>query len=838
MEQERSAAEKRTLMRKIATMIVDKRGVIFFVTVVSMIFCAFSSSWVDVCEDLTAYLPQDSETCIGLKIAEEEFTTSATARIMLSNVTADTAQSAADAIGRVDGVTMVSFDRSESYYKNASALFDITFLGAAEDPDAMAAYQQVLSLLADYDVSASSELASTMNETISHEMQLVTIIVVFIIIGVLLLTSNSYMEVPVLLITFGVAALLNLGTNYFFGTISMVTNAIAVILQLALAIDYAIILCHRYTEERATNEPREAIINALSKAIVEIAGSSMTTISGLAAMMLMQFRLGYDMGIVLIKAIVCSMLSVFLLMPGLLMLFARAIEKTRHKSCVLRVRAIGRFAVKTRYIMPPLFLAVVVAAYFLAANCPYVYGYSTLHTIRKNDTQRAEARIEETFGTTNTMMLLVPSGDYDQERALLAALSAFDEVDSALGLAGVAINDTYTVTSALTPRQFSELTQIDYDVCKLLYDAYAAEQGRYGQIISGIENDRVPLLDMFNYLYEKREDGYLDSMDSATLAALDTLHGSLAAAQEQLCGENYSRFVIRLNLPLESDETYAFLETIHKVTARYYDESYLVGNSQSQKDLMLSFEKDNRLISIMTALFVIFVLLLTFKSAGLPILLILVIQGSVWINFSFPYLTGNNLFFLSYLIVSSIQMGANIDYAIVISNRYMALKQTMPIREAIVEALNQAFPTIITSGTMLCAAGFLIGLLSSEMTTASIGICLGRGTLISMLLVLCVLPQILLLGDILIEKTAFTIKTPGIMHRYTGTMRVNGRVRGMISGYVDAEMRGTVQGSISAMVDAGALEEKDGGQEETAKADPDSGPEPDAGKGDDGHEGA
>ena len=212
------------------------------------------------------------------------------------------------------------------------------------------------------------------------------------------------------------------------------------------------------------------------------------------------------------------------------------------------------------------------------------------------------------------------------------------------------------------------------------------------------------------------------------------------------------------------------------------------------------------MISVLSAIFVIIVLIFTFKSAGLPVLLILVIQGSVWINFSFPYLTGNNMFFLSYLVVSSIQMGANIDYAIVITSRYQELKKQMPIKDAVIKSLNQAFPTIVTSGTILAAAGILIGRISSDPAIASIGSSLGRGTIISIVLVMLVLPQILVLGDFIIEKTAFTLKKKNSIQSGSGTMRVNGRVRGYVSGVIDADIKGVLHGKINAMVEAGVVE--------------------------------
>ena len=231
-----------------------------------------------------------------------------------------------------------------------------------------------------------------------------------------------------------------------------------------------------------------------------------------------------------------------------------------------------------------------------------------------------------------------------------------------------------------------------------------------------------------------------------------------------------------------------------------------MGDSTSNYDLSSSFIRDNNVISILSALFVMVILVFTFQSAGLPVLLMMIIEGSIWINFSVPVLSGTNMFFMSYLIVSSIQMGANIDYAIVITNRYQELKRKMPKQEAIIQTLNQVFPTIITSGCILAAAGMFIGILSSEEAISSIGICLGRGTMMSIILVMCVLPQLLLLGDFIIEKTAFTINLPTApTHTQQGNMKIKGRVKGYVSGMIDGDFEGTLKGEINAVVDSNAV---------------------------------
>ena len=805
--------QKQTFWEKLATLIVDKRNIFFLFFIAASIFCVISSGWVVTNDDITAYLPDDTETRQGLDIMDREFITYATARIMVENVTLDQALELRKTLEAVKGVTSVEFYDPEDQdavlsdtYQDASALFNVTLDGEATDAISEEAMDGIRQELEGYDFYISSEVGAGLADTLDKEIQIVMLVAVVIIVTVLLFTSKTYLEIPVLLLTFGEAALLNMGTNFLMGEISFVTNSVAVILQLALAIDYAIILCHRFTEERQYRAAREACIAALSKSIPEIAGYRLTTFSGLLAMTFMQFRLGYDMGVVLIKAIFLSLLSVFTLMPGLLMLFSKGIDKTHHRSFVPKISAWGRMTVKTRYVIPPLFALLIIAGFFFSNKCPYVYGESTLHTFRQNDQQIAEETINSTFGSTNLMAMLVPTGDYEREQALLRDLSGMEHVDSTLGLANTEAMDGYMLTDALTPRQLSELMDLDYEAMQLLYAAYAADREDYGKIAGGLDDFSVPLIDMIFFIYDQKEAGYI-SLDSSLEADLDDMHAQLVDATAQLKGEHYSRMLVYLDLPEESQETFDYLETLRQTALRYYDQVYLVGDSTSDYDLSTAFAKDNVMVSVLSALFVIIVLVFTFRSAGLPVLLIVVIQGSIWINFSFPYLMQSNLFFLSYLIVSSIQMGANIDYAIVISSRYVELKQRMSSKDAIVEALNLAFPTVVTSGTILSTAGVLIYFLTTQPAITAIGECLGRGTLISMLLVMGVLPQILVLGDTIIEKTAFVLKPPITTRKATGTIRIHGRVRGFISGVVDAEVHGIIQGTVSAMVESNSMEQ-------------------------------
>jgi hypothetical protein len=397
---------------------------------------------------------------------------------------------------------------------------------------------------------------------------------------------------------------------------------------------------------------------------------------------------------------------------------------------------------------------------------------------------------------------MVPVGDYDSEKDLLIRYEELPYVSSALGLANQKISDDYVLTDALTPRQFAELIDLDVEVVNVLYSAYAYDEGQYGPIITDISDYSVPIIDMFMFLYDQYKQGYV-TLSADMEETLNDLYDKLYDAELQLKGEEYTRLVLTLDMPVEGDATYTAMEEIRNIAARHYGEDViLVGNSTSTHDLQSSFANDNLIISILTALFVLIILLFTFQSAGLPVLLVLTIQGSIWINFTVPSLQGQGIYFLAYLIVSAIQMGATIDYAIVISSRYLVLKKEMPLKKAVGETINQAFPTIFTSGTILTCAGFLIGYISSNATIAAIGIALGRGTLISIMLVILVLPQILLLGDWIIEKTALTISLAREEKEFKGRVAVTGHIRGYVTGMIDADVTGIFTGDMKVAIDS------------------------------------
>ena len=801
--------KKNDFMTQLATFIVDKRNLFFLIIIIAIIFSAFSRNWVNVENDLISYLPDDAETKIALNLMEEQFTTYGTAEVMVANVSYDEADELHDMLSDIEGVQSIAFDETTDHYNHASALFTVTFDYDENADECLDALDAVKAALDGYDLYVSTELGNTLQDTIAHEVSIIMVYVAVIVVAVLLFTSQTYGEVPVLLLTFVTAMILNQGSSFLLGTISFVSNSVTSILQLALSLDYAVILCNHFKEQHETMPIREAAISALAKSIPEISASSLTTVGGLAAMMFMQFKIGPDMGINLIKAIMFALLSVFVLMPGLLVLFGPLIDKTKHKNFVPKIPFVGKIDYATRHVVPIVFVVIAVLGLHFSNNCPYAYGYSSLTTPKLNESQIADNMVADNFTSQNMLALVVPAGDYDKEKALLEELETYDEIDYTMGLANVEAMDGYMLADKLTPRQFSELAGLDYEAAQLIYAAYAAENGDYGKLMGSIASYKVPLIDMFLFVCQQVDDGIV-TLDEEQTDMLADAKTQMESAKAQLSGTEYSRMLLYLTLPESGDETYSFIDTIRSIAQGYYPDGnvYVAGNSTNEYDFKKSFATDNAVVSIVSILIVLVVLLFTFKSAGMPVLLILVIQGSIWINFSIPTLTGTGLFFMSYLVVSSIQMGANIDYAIVIATRYEELKNKMPHKEAIIETLNFAFPTVLTSGTILTVAGTLIGQMTSEATIAGIGQSLGRGTIISMFLVMFVLPQILLIGGAIVDKTSFAV--PKIMKKVEtgGRVFVDGIVSGEINGTVSGVMRANIDGDVKLNLISGSASEE------------------------------
>ncbi|MCR5609231.1 MAG: MMPL family transporter [Lachnospiraceae bacterium] len=753
------------IMKLISKTIVKDRYLIMALFVSLAIFCVFSISKVKVNEDITAFLPDDTETRQGLTIMEDEFITYASADIMISNITYNTAEKIADMLEKEEHVTTVTLDDSKAHYVNSSALISLAFDGTSSDEKIIAAMESIKDKIKDYDVYISTEIGQNYSKEVASQMGGVLLLAVVVILFVLLFTSRSYFEVVIFGIVFIFAAVLNMGTNYLLGEISSITNSIAVILQLALAIDYSIILIHRYQDEVLIRETeKEALIEALSKGIIEISSSSLTTISGLLALTLMQFRLGYDLGVVLTKGIIFSILSVLLLMPGIICLFPKMLKKTAHKSHVPSITFWGKFLMNSKYCFVFVFFVLIPLSIYFSSKTEYAFADSTIDELIYSESRMTMHKIEDTFDNSTTIALIVPNGDYASEKEIIKDIEVMDNVKSVTGLANIEIEENRVLTDKYTPRMFAELLDIDIEQATLMYQAYGVENKQYQGIFKSPEEYEVPLIDMFLFLFDKTDKGIIN-LDDTKNEQMQSLRGQLMKGIEQLQGDNYDRIIVTATVPVEGAESTRLVDNIRSEAKKHYEDSdmnvLVIGEITSAKDLNDTFNGDSAKINFLTILFVLIILLLTFRTVAGSCLLVFVIQGSIWMNFSFPYLTGITCSFVTNMIVSAIQMGATIDYAIVIMNHYQDLKKNNKRKDAMIQAVDESFPTILTSGTILTMAGFLISMKVSDVYIGHIGLAVGRGALISVILVLTVLPQIIVLFDKLIDRTRFTIVLGG-----------------------------------------------------------------------------
>ncbi|MCH5162515.1 MAG: MMPL family transporter [Clostridiales bacterium] len=763
-------------MRKIAEFIVNKRILFMILFAVAVVYCALCISRVDVEYDISTYLPENTDTKKALDVMAKEFESFGTATLLVKGLPSiDAANELHDDIMKEagDGITMFSFTAND--YKDGNAKFSITFSGKSSDKKAQSAYDKTVKIIKEsgYKYTVPKPLVNNYAETLASEVVIILAISAAIIIAVLLFTSKSFAEVIAFPIVFIVAAVLNMGTNFWLGRISFVSNTVCIVLQLALAIDYAIILCHRFTEEKENSpgDAKTALIAALAKAIPEIASSSLTTISGLVALMFMQLGLGFDLGMVLAKSIVCSLLTVFLLMPGILLFLSKAMDKTRHRNFVPRLRFWGKGVVKARYVLIPVFVALFAVGAALSQKIEYVYSTEDIDTSRPTATVVAKRECEKIFGYENTFAILVKSGDPESERRIVETVKEMggypDLVSSAMWYWGLEYNGV-RLTDSVTAAEFAEIIDADGQlpgiekITAQLFELYA---GSIGADYS--DEFAAPVIDILDYLIENKA-GIVRLLQLAGKPEIvpvftEKLAGAeqlLGFAKSQLVGKNHSRLVFNLNAGIEDERVFKLIKELTPAVKKIRADATFAGSSMSAYDLNQSFSSDNILITLLTIIFIYIILAFTFRSWGIPIVLVLAIQGAIFMNFSLPFITGGNLFFFTYLIISAIQMGATIDYAILVTNRFNHLKTLHDRREAMTEAVSGAFPTVFTSGTIMCVAGFLVGSLTSDPLISSIGMYIGTGTIISIACVLLVLPAMLYTLDPLLKRTVFKPRHP------------------------------------------------------------------------------
>ena len=515
-------------------------------------------------------------------------------------------------------------------------------------------------------------------ENVTKEMKLILTLGVLMIFIILCLTTNSWFEPVLYLIVMGVAILINKGTNIFLGEISFLTNSVSAVLQLAVSMDYSIFLIHAFTREKNKGlDQMTALTNAINEALNSIFASSLTTIVGFIVLAFMKFNIGFDMGIVLAKGIIFSLLTVVFFMPAMILRLTPMIEKTGHRSFMPGFDKLSRGIYRIRYGVL-IFVAIFVIPAYTAQNMNrFLFGNDAVGASEGTKVYDDEQLINAKFGRSNMMMALVPNTSLIDEKAFT------DEVE--------ALAYTKSVTSMA------------------------------GSLPDGVPEEFLP-----------------------------------KSITEQLHKNDYSRILIYVRSKGESKLAYQCSDEIQALMKKYYPEnSYLVGTTPSTQDIETTITKDYSRVNVLSLLGVFFVVMFSFKSVAIPVIIMIPIEVAIFINMAVPYIKGDTMIFMGYIIVSCIQLGATVDYAILTTNNYLECRKQAEKREAAIQALNMSIPAILTSGSILTIVGYILYNISSVAAIGDLGHLIGRGAWMSMLLVCTLLPAFLVLFDNILMDNEF-----------------------------------------------------------------------------------
>ncbi len=674
-------------MERLSRWIVKHRHKLLLSFIVLLLLATYMNQFVVTNYEMSKYLSSEMDSVKSLEVMKEQFGLPTNVRIMVKDISMKQASEMKAKIARVDGVDsilwlddvvniyqpldMIAPSNIEQYYKEGHALFYVYFTESDFTERTGGALREIERIIGE-DAFIFGTASSSQDVIAATESSVATlgIILIPIILLILLWSTTSWIEPFLFLLTLGAAILLNNGTNVLLGDVSFITKSMSTALQLAISMDYAIFLLHRFAEERTEgHDVQLSMQNAITKSFGSILASSITTIAGFMALLLMNFKIGRDMGLVFAKGISLSLLTTLFLLPALTILFSKWIDKTHHRSFIPSMKGLGRFLYKMRYISFVLVLILIVPTFLGQHANAFIYGGSSISEEVGTKSYIAKQEIENVYGAFNPLILLVPNEGPVKETALVDALESLN------GIEGV-------------------------------------------QSLSTMVDDKIPV----EILPKSVTDAFVKPA--------------------------YHRLIVALSTPEEGDDTFDLVKAIKEQANRHYGDRYaLAGTSVSLYDIKLTASADNLIVNVVAIAAVALIIFFTFKSKLLPILLVFTIEAAVFLNMSIPYFTGYKMSFVGMLVVSSLQLGATIDYAILMTSRYLERRHNYGPKESIVLAIDDAGGSILTSGTVLTIAGYVISATSSVQTVSEIGELIGRGTLFSVIMVFTLLPAVLVIFD-------------------------------------------------------------------------------------------
>lgn len=684
-------------MKKFGQKVVRYRVIILILSIILLIPAIFGYIHTRINYDILSYLPQDMETMKGQDILLDEFGTGAFSLCVVEGMNSKDISKMRKDMEKIEHVKSVIWYDSiaglsvpmealpkdiQEFFNNKekdSTLMIVLYDSSMSSDETMEAVKSMRKVAAkDCYISGMSAVVTDIKELVMHEIPIYVVIAAALSLIILQLTMDSAAAPMFFLLSIGMAILYNLGTNVVKGEISYITQALAAVLQLGVTMDYSIFLWHSYEDEckKTPDNHKEAMANAIASTISSVVGSSITTVAGFVALCFMTFTLGLDLGVVMAKGVVIGVLCCVTVLPAMLLVFDKAVQKTKHRPIIPDLGIIGKFITKRYYVF---------IVGFVILMIPALYGYTHYDVY------------------------------YDLTGSLPKSLASIQANDK--------LNDQYEMGA-------THIAMIDSSI---------------------LQTDAREMIEKM-----KKVDGVKTVLGMDALVS-PTIPRSIfpETLTESIMNDKYELLLISSEYAVASDEVNKQCDELKNIVKSYDENGMLIGEAPCTKDLIVTTDTDFKVVSAMSIAMVFIIIFFVFKSVSLPFILVAVIESAIFINMGLSYFTGTTLPFIASIVIGTIQLGATVDYAILMTNKYKKARyEGLAKKEAASRALLQSIQSVIVSGLSFFAATFGVGAYSNIDMISSLCNLMARGAIISMLVVIFVLPSMFIICDKAIIKTS------------------------------------------------------------------------------------
>ena len=686
-------------MQKFGRGVVKLRVPILIVSVLLLIPSIFGFVSTRINYDILSYLPSDIETMKGQDIMLDEFGKGGFSLVMLDGMDDKDVEKVKEKIEKVDHVCDVLWydtladvslpkevlpdDIYDFFNTDNSTMMAVFFDEATSADGSLEAVKEIRSIAGEQCfVSGMSSVVEDIKDLTMQEAPMYVVIAVILTSIILALTMDSFLIPLFFMLSVGMAIIYNMGTNFIQGEISFITEALAAVLQLAVTIDYSIFLWHSYKEEKEKHpgDNKEAMAVAIGKTITSVVSSSITTVAGFLALCFMSYELGMDMGIVMAKGVVIGVICCITVLPSMILVFDKALEKTMHKDLVPSLEKPSKFIIKHHAAFIVLFIVVLIPAVYGQINTNVYYNLTDTPPKDLNSVI-ANTKLDEEYNMATTHMLLVDADMKPKEvNSMLDEMGKVDGVSFSMSLD--------TLIGPSIPREI-----VPDSVTKIL------------------KSDKWQLM---------------------------------------LIGSEYK---------VASDEENAQIDELSKILKSYDKDGMLIGEAAATKDLIDITDHDFKVVNIVSIAAIFIIILIALRSVSLPIILVAVIEFAITVNMGVPCFTNTTIPFIASVVIGTIQLGATVDYAILMTTRYKTERNAGKDKhEAVTIALTTSMKSIMVSALGFFASTFGVGVYSSVDMISQLCTLMSRGAIISMITVICILPSMLMLFDKVIINTTMGMK--------------------------------------------------------------------------------